>query len=491
MQSNLTHHTTTRKSLEVIVPAPEVNVEYGKIVAEVCSKVKISGFRPGKAPKEVVLSRYAREIRSEVAENLIKRYFASAAESCGVKPISRPTLDKMELNENADGIFNILFDVEPEVIIPEYKNINITKKKRLISDDDVIEQLEYLRQETAKLIPLNDGVAEVNHYVTIDVTVKPQGLKAATYKDQVIQLADGRPFDAEILNMKLNESKKFSITVPADDKNKVIASKTVSYEVTVKDLRIRELSEINDDFAKDLGQYTTLDELKTSIRADLENFAETDAVSRAHQNILEKLLSATSFEVPHSMVAIQLDDYCQEFAKLISKQGIDPKKINWEAYRKTRTSEAERIVRSSYLLQAIGNAEDIQATDEEVNENIKNFMRDNKVQQPFELFRKKIEDDGAIGEIRGRVRTYNTLNHILSFANVAEELLDKNAFAALIESEREHNSHISKPKCDLNNTNDDNSKCLANEHNDNATSTSTEDECHKSSGNHNHSESAS
>lgn len=436
MQSNLTHRTTTRKSLEVIVPASEVDAEYNEVIAKISGKIKIPGFRPGKASKDVILSRYEREIKSEVAESLIKKHFMSAAETSKVQPISRPILENMELIEHSDGKFNILFDVAPEVVVPEYKNINLTKKKRRISEDDVIEQLEYIRQETAKLMPSSNEFAQLNDYVTMDVTVKPQGLKTVNYKDQVIQLSADRPFDTEILNTKVNETKTFSITIPADDHNDAMAGKTMSYTVTIKDLRVRVLSEINDDFAKDLGSYATLDELKASILVDLENFAEKDAALRAHQNIIENLLDTASFEVPSSMVELQLDKYCHEFAKLVSQQGIDPKKISWEAYGNSRKNEAERIVRSSYILQDIGNTENIQATDEEVNEEIENFMKEHKVQKSFEAFRKTIEDNGTIDEIKGRVCTYKTLDRILSFATITEELLDKDAFAAFTKSER-------------------------------------------------------
>jgi len=444
MQSSLKHHTTTRKSLEVIVPASEVDAEYNEVVTKISIKAKIPGFRPGKATRDIILSRYGKEVRSEVAESLVRRHFMCAAELAKVQPISRPILEKVELSEKLDGKFNIVFDVAPEIVIPKYKQMSISKKKRLISEDDVVEQLEHIRRETAKLIPIDDGVAEIGNYVTMDVTVKPHGLKPVKYKDQVIQLAVDRPFDAEILNTRVNDTKTFSVTIPADESNNAIAGNTVSYEVTVKDLRVRELSEINDDFAKDMGPYTTLDELKSSIRRDLESFAEKDAILRAHQNILENLLDNASFEVPNSMIEMQLDEYCQEFAKLISKQGVDPKQINWEAYRKSRTEEAERIVRSSYILQDIGNIENIQVTNEEINEEIRNFIKDNKIQQPFEVFRKNIEDNGAIDEIKGRVRTYKTLERILSFANVTEELLNKDVFATMIESERNRDSNISK-----------------------------------------------
>jgi len=448
MQSSLTHHTATRKSLEVIVPAAEVSAEFSKVLAKLTPKARIPGFRPGKAPKAVLLSRYDREIKSEVAEALVQKHFLEAAAAAGTQPISRPSVDKIELAEGADGKFNALFDVAPQVELPQYKGVTVTKRKRAIDDEAVAEQLEALRQQAAKFIPLDDAPAELGHYVTLDIKVKPQSMKAVDYKDQVIELTAGRPFDAEIIGMKVDEHRKFSITIPEGEASPAMTGKPISYEVTMKDLRARQISELNDDFAKDQGAHANLDELKAAVRAELEAGAEDEAVSRAQSTILEQFLEAATFEVPSTMVALQLNDYCQEFAEMVARQGVDPKKINWEGYRQSRMRDAERAVRSGYLLQAIGNAEDIQVTDEEVDAEIRSFMEERKVPQPFEAFKKQLEERGANNEIKGRVRTDKIFAKILAEAVVTEELLDKNAYTALLELERRRESGMPAARFD-------------------------------------------
>lgn len=448
MQASLTNHTTTRKSLEVTVPAAEVSAEFGKVITKLAPKVKIPGFRPGKAPKDVLMSRYQREILSEVAEALVTRHFMAAAASVGAQPISRPALEKVDLNESTDGMFRVQFDVAPEVVLPDYKSLPALKKKRLIDDAAVEEHLEQLRQQAAKFIPVDDAPAAYGHYATLDIKVKPQGMKAMDYKDQVIQLAEGRPFDQEILGMKVDETRKFSITIPAEDSNRAMAGKAVSYEAVMQKLQSREVSELNDDFAKDLGDHANLADLKLFVRKELEEAAERDAVSRLNGAFLETLLDAAPFEVPASMVALQLDDYCQEFAEMVSRQGVDPNKLNWEAYRQSRLRDAERAVRSGYLLQTIGNTEDIQVSDEEIDAEINAFMAEHKVTQPFEAFKKQLVDRGAITEIKGRVRTDKIFAHLLTFATVTEELLDKDAFNELVELERRREAGIPSARYD-------------------------------------------
>ncbi len=435
MQANITHHTPTRKSIKVTVPAAEVNEEFGKVLAKIAPKAKIPGFRPGKAPKDVLMARFEREIHAEVTENLVNRHFWNAATTAGAQPISRPALEKVDLKEGQDGTFNAHFDVAPEVKLPEFKGLTVSKQKRLIDDEAVDEHLEGLREKAAKFIPVEDVAAD-GYFATFDIKVKPQGIKGQDFKDQVIQLSAERPFDKEVLTMKVDDTRKFTINNPADDPNSAMAGKPVAYEVTLKDLRKREVPELNDEFAKDMGSYETLAALREFLRTDLQEAAERDAISRAQSAMLDTLLELASFEVPASMTALQLDDFCQEFANAVARQGMDPKKINWSAYRQSRMRDAEKAVRSGYLLQAIGNAEDIQVSDEEMDADIRKFMAEHQVQKPFKTVKEDLEKRGALNEFKGRIRTDKIFEHLFTFSTITEQLLDKDAFAALLELER-------------------------------------------------------
>jgi trigger factor len=435
MQVTLTHHTPTRKSVEVKIPAPEVSAAFQDVIQRMAPKVRIPGFRPGKAPKSVLLKRYTREIEHEVAESLIQRHFWDAAAAAGTQPISQPAVEKVTLKEGEEGLFKAHFDVAPEVKLPDYAGLKLMKQKRLIDEEAVTEHLEGLRERAAQFLPV-DGSAAEGHYATLDIRVKPQGMKGKTYQDQVVQLDPKRPFDAEIIGMVHEASKKFDITVPLEDSNGALAGKKVHYEVLLKDLRSRKVPELNDDFAKDLGQFDDLAALRAALQKDLEEAAERDANVRVQSHLLDTLLDAAPFEVPTSMVALQLDDYCQEFAQEAARQGMDPKRINWAAYRQHRLRDAERAVRSGYLLQAIGNAEDIQVADDEIDRDIHSYMDENKIQTPFAQFKADLERRGATTEIKGRIRTDKIFERLLVGAAITEEALGKEAFLELVELER-------------------------------------------------------
>lgn len=447
MQVNLTHHSPTRKSIEVTVPASEVSAAFGEVIARLAPKVKIPGFRPGKAPKDVLISRYDREIQAEVAEALVKRHFFAAAQAAGTQPVSQPALEPAELKDGQDAKLRAHYDVAPEVQLPDYKGLSLVKRKRLIDDAAVEEHLENLRQQAARFQPVEEAAAE-GHYATFDVKVKPQGMKAVDYKDQVVQISAERPFDKELLGLRVEESRSFDLTIPEGDANRAMAGKKVHYEVRLKDLRSREIPEVSDEFAKDMGDFADLAALKASLRKDLEEAAERDALVRLQGSLLDAALEAAPFEVPASMVALQLDDYCNEFASHMARQGVDVRKVNWGAYRQSRLSEAERAVRSGYLLQAIGNAEDIQVSEEEIDQEVRSLMEEHKVQQPFEAFRKDLEQRGATVEIKGRIRTDKIFEKLLATAQVTEEVLDREAFVKLLEVERKREQGLAQARYD-------------------------------------------
>jgi trigger factor len=440
MSVTVQQHTPTRFSLEASIPAAEVSAAFATVVARIAPKVRIPGFRPGKAPKNVLLQKYGREIHQDVAEQLLSKHFWERAREAGVVPISSPALEKLDLKDGMDATFRAQFDVAPEVDLPEFKNLQLTKKKRKIDAEAIEEHLEGLRQRATKFMPVEGG-AEAGMLLSFDIKILPPSkkgkkAKAVTYTDQTIELKADRALDKELLGAKIDETRAFTITHPEDDPNPTVRGLTVGYEVKVKDLRRREVPALNDELAKDLGAFQTLAELKDAVKKDLEEAAERDAVARLQTTILDTLLANAKFEAPRSMVGLQLDDYCLEFAQHAARNGVDPKRINWQAYRQHRLRDAERAVRSGYLLQAIGNAEDIQVTDDEIDADIRVFMEENKVQTPFAAFKADLEKRGATTEIKGRIRTDKIFERLLSYAKVSEELLDKAAFAELIELER-------------------------------------------------------
>jgi|GEM_PF-246786 len=446
MQVTLTHNSATRKSVEIIFPAPLVEKAFGAAIADITPKVKLPGFRPGKTPKSILISKFQQEITRDVSEKLIESHFWDAISSIGLQPISRPAVERAELREGSEGKVRIQFDVAPEVKLPDYKNIVLVKKKRCVDDESINEILERMRSEAAHLVPVEGG-AEIGHIVTADIRVKPQGMKPKYFPDQEIQLEESKPFDQELLGLKVDDVKKFTLQTPEDDNDRTLAGKQVNYEVVINAINTEVLPELNDEFAKDESKCDSLEALREQIRNTFEEENEREAMARLQSDLLDQLLDASKFEVPSSMVNLQLDDYCRELSEKVSGYGPQVR-VKWAEYRRHRLVDAERAVRSGYLLQALGNAENIQVSDEEIDQEIRKWIEDTKTARSFESVKADFEKHGATTEIRGRLRTEKIFDMLLKTATITEEILDPAAYAELLEVERRREEGIAQARFD-------------------------------------------
>jgi trigger factor len=447
MQLTISHNSATRKSAEIVFPPQIVETAFVDAIARIGPQVKLHGFRPGKTPRNVLVSKYEKEIAREVAEKLIEEHFWDAISSTGLHPISRPALESANLIEGTEGKIKVQFDIAPQVNLPEYKGTSLVKKKHRVDDAAVDRRLGAMRDRSAKLIAV-EGSAAPGHIVYFDMKYKPQGMKPKFYEGQEVELKAGRPLDDEIVGMRAGGIKKFTIQAPADDPNRSIAGKQISCEVMLSSIEEVAYPEINDEFAKDMGDFENLQSLKAQVIKDLEEESEGEAIARLQSDILEKLLDESTFEVPNSMVNLQLDDYCREFMEVMANRGISHKRINWRAYRQRRLVDAERAVRSGYLLQALGNTEDIQVAEEEVDQEIRSWMEETKSTESFDAVKASLEKRGATTELRGRVRTAKIFDRLLESADITEEVFDTEAYDNLLEVERRREEGVVQARFD-------------------------------------------
>jgi trigger factor len=297
------------------------------------------------------------------------------------------------------------------------------------------------------MVPVEGG-AELGHYVEFDMKYKPQGMKARTSRGRRLKLREGAPFDAELVGMKVDETKKFDLVAPADDEDRHVAGKPVRHEVTILAVRAVAAPGLNDEFAKDTGRYDSLGALRAGVRRELEEGAEAEAASRLQGDLLDRLLDAAPFEVPASMVNLQLDDYCRELADRMDQTGLGHRSADWRAYRQRRLNDAQRAVRSGYLLQALGNADGIQVQDEEIDAEIRKWMADSGATDTFETIKADFDRHGATMEIRGRLRTEKIFAAMLGRMEVAEETLGPAAYEELLEVERRRAEGLAQARFD-------------------------------------------
>jgi trigger factor len=408
-----------KHSLEITVPVAEVEKETERVVADIQKKVRLPGFRPGHAPLSIVKTRFAGDIRQDVIEKLVPRFFQAAVDKDHLKVVGRPDVSDVHFHAGEPLKFKAEFEVAPEFELGEYRDILVTYDQPQVTEEDVNERVEALRQQKAEFVneeprPLADG-----DYALVSLE-SLSGLAEKVQQDEIsLKIGDEATLAAFSENLRgaaPEEAREFEVTYPEDYERKTLAGKTVKFRATVKAVRRRELPELNDEFAKDLGDYQTLEELKNAIRTAIEQEREHKAQEEAKEQLLNKLVEAHDFCVPQAYIDRQIEINVENQLRTLAAQGIDPKsiKLDWAKVRETQKEKAERDVKASLLLDKVGEREAINATQEEVDREVQRIARQQR--EAVAMTRAKLQKDGAIGRIAGHIRTEKTLNFLFEHA---------------------------------------------------------------------------
>jgi trigger factor len=408
-----------KHSLEITVPAAEVEKETERAAAEIQKKVRLPGFRPGHAPLSIVKTRFAGDIRQDVLEKLVPRFFQAAVEKDHLKIVGRPDVTEVHFQAGEPLKFKAEFEVAPEFELGEYRGITIPYDEPTVTEQDVNERLEALRQQKAEFVneeprPLADG-----DYALVSLE-SLSGLAEKIQQDEIsLKIGDEATLPAFTENLRgasPEETREFEVSYPEDYDRKNLAGKTVKFRATVKAVRRRELPELNDEFAKDLGDYQTLEELKAAVRSAILREREQRAQEEAKEAILNKLVEQHDFPVPDAYIDRQIEINVENQLRTLAAQGIDPKsiKLDWTKVRQAQKDKAARDVKASLLLDRIAEREAISATQEEVDREVQRIARQQR--EAVAVTRAKLQKEGAIARIAGHIRTEKTLNFLFEQA---------------------------------------------------------------------------
>ncbi|HEV2200441.1 MAG TPA: trigger factor [Bryobacteraceae bacterium] len=408
-----------KHALDISVPAGEVEQETARAVAAIQAKVKLPGFRPGKAPAALVKSRFAGDVRQEVLEKLVPRFFQAAAEQDRLQVVGKPNFVDVHFHAGEPLRFKAEFEVAPTVELGEYQGLAVTYAEPLVTDADVKTRLDEIRERKAEYIneeprPVADGDYAVISLESI------AGVDEKVQQDELM-LKIGDPatlagFTENLRGVSPEESREFDVTYPADYDRPALAGRTVRFKATVKAVRRKELPEANDDFAKDLGDYQTLDEVKDAIRKSILAEREHHAREETQHQIIEKLVDLHPFPVPDSYVDRQIEISLENQLRQIAAQGVDPRqlKLDWQKIREAQKDRATRDVRASLILDKIAEREGVGATQEEVDREVQRIAR--KQREAVALVRPKLQKDGTLNRIAGQIRTEKTLGFLFDKA---------------------------------------------------------------------------
>ena len=414
-----------KQSLEISVPVEEVEAETGRAVAKVQQKAKLHGFRPGKAPASIIRKMFAGDIRQQVLETLIPKHLQIRFEAEDLKVVGQPNVSDIHFEAGEPLRFKAEFETVPTIELKDYRDLTVPYHDPQITDEDIAKRIEELRQQKADFVnedprPLRDGDFAVLSLESLSGTDGP----AVKQDEMTLQIAGPdtmEGFTENLRGMSPDEEKEFDVVYPEDYGQPKLAGKTIRFRAQVKGVRRKELPDVNDEFAQDLGDFRTLDELRESVRKNLFSQRQYEAQQDAKNKLVEKLVDLHDFPVPETFVEQQIKNRMEQRMRMLAEQGMDISKVqlDWKKVKDTHQEKAWREVKASMILSRIAEREAIAPTRDEVDREVEQIAR--QQHEPFAAVRVRFEKDGTLNRIASHIQTDKTLNFLFEHAGKTEE----------------------------------------------------------------------
>ena len=409
-----------KHALELSVPAQEVDSETARITADVQKRAKLQGFRPGKAPASLIRKHFASDIRQQVIEALVPKYLQKQFEAENLNVVGTPDITEIHLHDGEPLRFKAQFEVVPEIELGEYKGVEVPYLEPEVADSDIDARLGELREQKAEYINIDPRPLEDGDYAVVALE-SLAGIEGDPVKtdEMVLEVggADTLPeFTENLRGVSPGEEREISVAYPEDYGSQRLAGKTVTFRASLKGLRKKELPELNDEFAQDLGDYRSLEELRAAVRKGIQGQRQHDAQEAAKNRIVDKLVDAHEFPVPQTFVERQVRNRVEQSLRAMAGEGTDPRnlQIDWGKVMETQKDKAVREVRASLLLSKVAAQESIHATRDEVDKEVERIARQQR--EPVAAVQMRFEKDGTLNRIANHIQTSKTLNFLFEHA---------------------------------------------------------------------------
>ncbi len=427
MKSVVEDISTVKKKLNVEIAPDDVAKEYDKALADVGKKAKIPGFRPGKAPKNIVERHYGDEVRSEVVHRLVTESYLKALQEHNLNPVDMPDIENVSaLSKGSPLTFTATVEVRPNIELGVYDGVEVKETAVTVTDDEVTETINRLREMYAQLEVVEGRPIEKNDTAIIDFEGFREGktIEGAKAADYMLSLGSNSlvpGFEEQLVGMNRGETREIKVTFPADYNNKDLAGRDATFTVTLKEIKKKVLPELNDEFAKDIGNNASVEELKVGIKKDIEYRKKNDQASAQREELLSKLVDAHTFDIPPGMVERELQSMARSHATRLARQGVDVKSFDFSKFSGENKPLAEKRVKGMLLLDVIAEKEKIDVAEQEVTSAITVMARSSG--ETAESVRKYYESiDGGLDNLRSSLMREKTLSLLLSRAKKSYNL---------------------------------------------------------------------
>jgi len=452
--------SATQREIHIEIDPAVLKVAYGTVSQKYVRGANVPGFRKGFAPLDVVRMRYKEEIKSEVLQQVIPPTVSEAIQSNKLHPLTEPQLhiegiENVKVNGSEPIKVHAHIEVMPEIPMPNYKAIEITRRPKPVDDSEIEDLIAHKLNEEAALIPVEGRASEIGDTVIADLegtfdddpTGEPIRADDLEVKlgDEVIEKA----FTENLVGVREDEEKEFTVAYPAEFSAEALAGKTVYYKAKIKSVGKMETPELNDEWAKSLDEgFASLKDLRKKLRSDLEKFADADADARVRNNALAKLIEQNEFEVPNALIENQARNLLNNFARDLQQRGVDVSQVQNDfvqmAFAQMKT-QAERDVRGAMLLEKIGEAEGVEVIASDIDDEIAR-MAEYYRSTPEEVI-ESLKKQGGTGAIENNLRTRKSIEALVAHAKVTDGTwVDESLGGPAAENEEEKPKKAAKKK---------------------------------------------
>jgi trigger factor len=425
IQATATQETSILQKVEVEVAASRVDEAFEKAYKDLAKTSQLKGFRRGKAPRSVLTRIYGPQVAEQLEQTLIQETIADAMETAEVEAVAPPAVDSSPPTPGAAFTYIAHVEVRPAIELPELDGLPGKRPAAEVTEEEIDRELENLRERNAPVVEEPEGTrAENGHILSVDFVGKVGGevFEGGTGRDVEIELGAGRfipGFEEQLVGARADDDVEVDITFPAEYQVEELAGKEAHFAVHVAEVKKRQLPELDDEFAKDLGDFETLTGLRERITNDLTEAKERDAKNGLYRSLLDELVERTEFDVPHGMIDRQLQRRLDNMHRQMHGQ-MDHDTLHEELDRMRDQWRpiAEREVREQLLIEAVAKQRDISASEEEISERIERIAQEQGVDG--ETLQKALGDGAAESLAEGQVRDEKALDFLVAVAKVEE-----------------------------------------------------------------------
>ncbi|WP_047150589.1 trigger factor [Aneurinibacillus tyrosinisolvens] len=406
--------------LTIEVDETQVSSAIDQAFTKVVKQVNLPGFRKGKVPRKIFEARFGVEsLYQDALDIILPEAYSAAVVETGISPVDRPEVDVEQMEKGQPLIFKATVTVKPEVQLGDYKGLTVEEKDFSVTDEKIAEELKTMQERGAELVVVEDGEIQSGDYAIIDFEgfVDGEAFEGGQADNYQLEVGSGTfipGFEDQVIGLKQGEEKDVEVTFPEEYHATELAGKLAVFKVKVNEIKRKNLPELDDEFAKDVSEFDTLDELKADLRNKFEEKAKEEAENFKKESLIEQASANATIDIPEVMVEHEVNHMMNDFAERLQQQGMNLDLyyqftgLDEEKLREQFQGDAEKRVRTTLTLEAIGEQENVEVSEEDINEELKTLSE--QYNRPEEELRKIFEARDDFESLKNDIRIRKTIN---------------------------------------------------------------------------------